>query len=438
MIPRLLHDRRDNRDYRDSRTIHPHSFSAVSVVPAVPAICENIAIRHSVIRAWGNARFVRKTRLYKFIAIACFSLLFLAGCPSADNGAIHVTGEIESRHTSAGSRIGGRVSAVLAEEGDSVQKDAVIVQLDDAEARALVSAAEAQLASREAQLAKLETGATPEQLRQGEAAAAAAAAQLAMAIKGARNEEIRTAAAALEAARAQRDVAAKEFERVKNLLGQAVASQRQFDQARAALDAAEAQFNGAKEQHELVLSGARVEEIDMARAASDKAQAALDELKIGPRVEDIATAKAARDGAAADLERARVNLREMAVIAPQNGVIESLDVRPGDLVKPGPIVRIVDPEDLEVTLFVGAKMLGQLRIQQEVTFTADAFGEETFHGAIRQIAAEGEYTPRNLQTEEERVQQVFGVTVGLDSQGGKLRPGMAVTARLPKTNGETP
>jgi multidrug resistance efflux pump len=174
----------------------------------------------------------------------------------------------------------------------------------------------------------------------------------------------------------------------------------------------------------------------MARAASDQAQAALDELKIGPRVEDIAVARASRDAAAADLERARVNLREMTIIAPLNGVVESLDVRPGDLVKAGPVARIVDPEDLEVDFFVGAKMLGQLRVQQEITFSADAFGAETFTGAIKQIASEGEYTPRNLQTEEERVQQVFAVTVGLDSHNGKLRPGMAVTARFPKTHGD--
>lgn len=373
--------------------------------------------------------------MYKFIAIACFSLLFFVGCPSADNGAVHVTGEIESRHTTAGSRIGGRVMDVLAEEGDTVTKDTVIVQLDDSESKALVSAAEAQLASREAMLTKLETGATAEQLRQGEAAAAVTAAQLAMALKGARNEEIRTAAAALDAAQAQRDVATKEFDRVKNLLDQEVASQRQFDQAKAALEAAEAQFKGAKEQRDLVLSGARVEEIDMARAANDRAQAAYDELKIGARAEDIAVARAARDAAAAELERARVGLREMSIISPQNGVIESLDVRPGDLVKPGPVARIVDPEDLEVTLFVGAKMLGHLQIQQKITFTADAFGAETFTGKIKQIASEGEYTPRNLQTEEERVQQVFGVTVGLDSHGGKLRPGMSITAQLPRPGG---
>ena len=359
----------------------------------------------------------------------------LAGCPNVDQAAIHVTGEIESRDTTAGSRIGGRVMEVLAEEGDTVATGAVLVHLDDAEARAVVAAAEAQLAALESALAKLEAGATPEQLRQGEAASAAAAAQLAMTLKGARNEEIRAAQANLDGAAARRDMASKEFARVKGLLADEVTTPRQFDQAKAELEASEALFESTKEQRDLVLSGARIEEIDMVRAESDKAQAALDELKIGPRVEDIAAARASRNAAAADVDRARVNLREMSIIAPLDGVVESLDVRPGDLVKAGPVVRIVDPEDLEVDLFVGAKMLGQLRVQQEITFTADAFGAETFTGTIKQIASEGEYTPRNLQTEEERVQQVFAVTVGFDSHSGQLRPGMAVTARIPKSHG---
>jgi multidrug resistance efflux pump len=371
----------------------------------------------------------------RFAALMLF-IFMLMGCPNPDSNVVHITGEIESRHTTAGSRIGGRVMEVLAEEGDTVTTGAVLLHLDDAEARALVAVAEAHLAGLEAALAKLETGATPEQLRQGEAAAAAAAAQLAMTLKGARNEEIRAAQANLDGAAARRDVAAKEFQRVKELLADEVTTPSQFDQAKAELEAAEALFESTKEQRDLVLSGARIEEIDMARAASDQAQAALDELKIGPRVEDIAVARASRDAAAADLERARVNLREMTIIAPLNGVVESLDVRPGDLVKAGPVARIVDPEDLEVDFFVGAKMLGQLRVQQEITFSADAFGAETFTGAIKQIASEGEYTPRNLQTEEERVQQVFAVTVGLDSHNGKLRPGMAVTARFPKTHGD--
>jgi len=325
--------------------------------------------------------------------------------------------------------------AVHAEEGDAVTKGVLLIQLDDAEARATAAAAEAQLASREAALAKLVHGATVEQLQQAQGAADATAAQLAMALKGARNEELRAAEAALEAAAAQRDVARKEFARIQNLRDQGVASQRQFDQAKSAVDGAEAHYNGVREQRDLVLAGAREEEIAIARANNDRAQAALAELRRGTREEDLAAATAARDAAAAELDRARVALAEMAITAPQDGVIDSLDVRPGDLLKAGPAVRIVDPEDLEVTLYVGAAMLGQLQIGQAVTFTADAFENETFTGSIRQIASEGEFTPRNLQTEEERVQQVFGVKVGLDSGGGRLRPGMSVTARFPKPAG---
>ncbi len=364
------------------------------------------------------------------------SLLLLTGCPTSENGTISVSGTIEARTATAGSRIGGRVIKVLVEEGDTVKKGDVLIQLDGAEARALLAAADAQIAARDALLAKLEAGATPEQLRQGEAAAQVAAAQLEMALKGARNQEIRAANAALDAALAQRTVARKEFERIENLLAKKVASQRQFDQAQAALDAAEAQYRGAKEQRDLVLSGARNEEIAMARAANEQAQAALAELKVGAREEDIAAARAARDGAIAERTRAQIGVDEMKIVAPQVGIIESLDVRPGDLLRPGPVVRVVDPEDLEVTIFVGAAMLGHLHVQQEISFSADAFDNVLFQGTIRRIASEGEYTPRNLQTQEERVQQVFGVTIDLDTHGGKLRPGMTITAQLPRNNGE--
>ncbi len=368
------------------------------------------------------------TMLYTAIA----GLLILSGCPP-ESDTVAISGTIEARTATAGSRVGGRVISVPVEEGDAVAEGDLLVQLDDKEALAVLAAATAQVAAREAVLAKLAAGATAEQLRQAEAAAQVTAAQLEMALKGARNEEIRAANAALDAAAAQRTVTRKEFERVESLLAKKVASQRQFDQAKAAIDAAEAQYRGAKDQRDLVLSGARDEEIAMARAANEQAQAVLAEIKVGARVEDIAAARAARDGAIAEQQRAQIGVDESRILAPQMGIVESLDVRPGDLVRPGPVVRVVDPEDLEVTLFVGAALLGYVRVQEEISFKTDAFGEERFSGTIRRIASEGEYTPRNLQTEEERVQQVFGVTLGLTSHEGKLRPGMSITALLPRS-----
>lgn len=358
--------------------------------------------------------------------------MLLAACNPNENGYLHVTGQIEGTTVTAGSRIGGRVAEVLVHEGQAVNQGDVLIRLDAAESQAVLDAARARLAAAEAQLAKAEIGATAEQMRQAEAAAQGALEQYHMAEKGARAEEIRAAAATADAAQAQADAARKDYDRLSRLNEQGVIARRQFDQAQAALDAAEAQLRAARARQEMVASGLRDEEIAGAKALYDRAAAALDELRAGVRPEDIAAARAARDGAAADVARAEAVLKEMSVTAPIPGVVESLDLHPGDLVQPGPLVRLVNPEDLELSVYVGAVMLGCLRLGQEVELTTDAHGEEKFHGTIHFIAVEGEYTPRNLQTQEERVQQVFEIKIDLDSAGGKLRAGMAATALFPE------
>jgi multidrug resistance efflux pump len=358
-------------------------------------------------------------------------VLMAFGCDTGTRELVRVTGQIEGNAVTAGSRIGGRVLETPAREGDRVAAGDVLIRLEDDEARAAVAAAQAALAAAEATLQKIETGATPEQLRQAEAAAEAAREQYQLVAGGARAEEIRAARAALDGARAQRDTTENDFRRIERLFAEGAASQRQLDQARLARDTAEAQYQAALEKHRMLAEGARAEEIGMARAAFDRAQAALDEMRIGAREEDRAAARAARDAAAADLSRAEAALREMTVTAPIAGLLESLDARPGDLLKPGPAVRIIDPDDLELKVYVSATLLGYLEVGQEIALTTDAHGDERFRGRIIQLATQGEYTPRNLQTEEERVQQVFGVKIALDLAGGKLRAGMTATALMP-------
>jgi len=364
------------------------------------------------------------------------SLLILAGCSQNPNGPVEVTGQIEAVSVVAGSRIGGRVIEVLVEEGDHVRKGDFLLRLEADEAGAAVAAAQAQVAGAQAMLAKLEAGARPEQIRQAEAAAAAAEEQYRLAQKGFRSQEIEAAAAAAGAARAQRDEARAVFSRIERLYQGNAASEERRDQAKHALEAAEEQYRAARERQDLVVEGARTEEINMAKARFDQAAAMLDELRNGARPEDIDAARAATDAANADLMRAQVALDEMTIRAPRDGVIESIDVHPGDLVKPGGIVSIVDPDALELFVYVSAAMLGHLRLGQAVTLTTDSHGGEVFEGAIKYIAPTGEYTPRNLQTKEERAQQVFGVKIALDAAGGRLRAGMTVTAHLtPATGG---
>ncbi len=356
--------------------------------------------------------------------------LFLSGCGTYNDHLIKVTGQIESDSSHAGSRTGGRVIEVLVREGDVVEAGDVLLLLEDDEARAVVAAAAAQLAQAEAVLDKLTTGATEEQLAQAESALRAAEERLLMAERGARAEEIRAAVAATDGTKAQLDVARIDYERLLRLYEQDVVPRRQFDQAKATWEAAEAQYKTAREQQALVQLGARDEEIAMVRADRDQAQAFFNELQRGTRTEDLAAAKAARDAAKAEWNRAAVALQETRITAPISGVVESLDLRPGDLMRSGPAVRIVDPEQLELKVFVSAALLGHVQVGQVVNFTTDSHGTEQFQAVIQRVASEGEYTPRNLQTQEERVQQVFEITMQLDSAGGRLRPGMAATVLL--------
>lgn len=371
----------------------------------------------------------------QYICILLLLICGVMGCDGGPNGMVRVTGQIEGEAVTAGSRIGGRVAEVLVEEGQRVQCGDVLLRLDAAEAQAVLAASEAGLAQAEAMLAKLEAGATPEQLRQAEAAATAAEAQYRMALKGARSEEIRAAEAALDAARAQWEAAQTDYARVLRLHGKEIATQRQLEQARAALEMAEGQYRSARETRDMLARGAREEEIAAAKALYDQAAAVVEELKAGAREEDLAAARAARDAAAAERDRAATALKEMTVTAPLDSVVESVHVHVGDLIRPGPAVRLVDPDDLRLIVYVSAAMLGKLRVGQQVRITTDSHGAESFTGEIIHIAGQGEYTPRNLQTQEERVQQVFAVKIKLDSAGGKLRAGMSATAHLPRNGG---
>lgn len=357
-------------------------------------------------------------------------LAALLACPAREEGAVRVSGQIEVVGVSPGSRVGGRVADVLVKEGDAVKAGDVLVRLEPHEAEALVAAAEAQLAQAGATLAKLEAGPRPETIKQAEAAVARAEAEYMMALEGARSQEIEAARATAESARAARDDARVEYERLKALYEQRAVSKQLYDQSLHRFEAAQSQYKAALERLDLLVEGTRDEQIAIAQAAFAQAQASLEELRNGSRPEDIAAARAARDAARAELQRAKVTLQEMTVVSPRDGVVESIDVEPGDLVGPGPIARIVDPEYLELRVYVSAHMLGRLRLGQEVELTTDSHGPERFRATIAFIAREGEFTPRNLQTEEERVQQVFAVKLNLDSHSGKLRAGMTATAHF--------
>ncbi len=365
-------------------------------------------------------------------ASALAAITLAVGCDLGDSQTLRVTGQIEGNPIRAGSRVGGRVIEVLVREGDRVEQGAVLVRLEADEAQARVDAANARLEQAKATLQKLEAGPRPEEIRQAQSQVDKAEQRLDIAVEGARSQEIETARANVQTAKAALDDAELGFQRMESLLQEGGVAQKQRDDARFALDAANGRYSAAVEQLDLLIEGTRDQEIAAAKADLEGAQAVLDELVNGTRPEDIAAAKAAVKMAQADVALAQVTLRELTVTAPVAGVVESIDAQAGDLVQPGPMVELVDPDDLEASVYVSAALLGALHIGQKISVTTDSHGTERFPAEIIQLAASGEYTPRNLQTQEERVQQVFGVRLQLDSNGGKLRPGMTITADIPR------
>ena len=127
-----------------------------------------------------------------------------------------------------------------------------------------------------------------------------------------------------------------------------------------------------------------------------------------------------------------VNLREQTIFAPERAVVEVLAVRPGDLVPPNtPVVRVLRAEDLWVKVYVPETELGKVRLNQEDEVRIDSYPDKVFRGVVIQVASISEFTPRNVQSVDERRHQVFGVKVRVPNPQGVFKAGMAAEVVLP-------
>jgi multidrug resistance efflux pump len=273
----------------------------------------------------------------------------------------------------------------------------------------------------------------PEELAEARAQAEAAWMNLELARNGPRRQEIDSARAEVEAAAADFEVARATLARVERLVGSGVQSRQDYDNAKAAYDRAVARRKAAQERLDLLLAGTRPEEIARAERQYRQAKAALELVERGARSEDIEAARAQLDRARAQLEQIDTQAGELEVKSPTDAFIEVLQVRPGDLINPNsPVATLVEVDRLWVRVYVPEPELGHALLGKEVSVTVDTFGRETFKGRIEHVASRGEFTPRNVQTRDEREHQVFALRVRLDNSERKLRAGMAADVMIAK------
>jgi HlyD family secretion protein len=312
-------------------------------------------------------------------AVALIALAGLACTSRSDKNVITASGTIEAIEVNVASKVAGQILALAVEEGSRVKPGDVLATIDHATADI--------------------------QLRQAEAGVALARAQLVLLQNGARKEDIEQADAALRQAEANLKVAVDDAKRMRELLKSGSVTTKQRDDAEARLTIAEAQRKGAEEALNKVRRLARPEEIDAAEARLAQAQAAADLL-----------AK---------------SIADCTIVAPAGGIITHKAVEAGELVTPGAtVVTLSELDSVYVMIYLAEKEIGRVRLGDQADVAIDAFPGRAFPGRITYISPEAEFTPKNVQTKEDRVKLVFGVKVEIENPEGLLKPGLPADATI--------
>ncbi|HVK86570.1 MAG TPA: HlyD family efflux transporter periplasmic adaptor subunit [Kofleriaceae bacterium] len=341
-------------------------------------------------------------------------------------------GTVEAREITVGSRTGGRVARLLVQEGDQATAGQPLLELERGDLDAQRTAAVAQLEQARAENDKLRAGSRPEEIEQAQARAAQANAALEETRRGTRAEEIAAGEARLAQTQAVVDNAQRDADRARRLVATGAIPIAEADTAETALRTAVAQRDAQRQVVDQLRAGARSEEKAQAAARAAEAQAAAKLVVAGARVEDLRAAAARVEAAAARVAQLDVTIDELVIRAPAAARVEALDLRPGDLLAPNaPAATLLEDDQLYVRLYVPETQIGRIQLGQLVPITVDSF-DRSFQGRVEHINAQGEYTPRNLQTADERADQVFAARIALVEGKDLLRAGMAATVKVPR------
>ena len=332
--------------------------------------------------------------MQKVIYLAmCFLAFGAAGCKkSANTSSPRVSGQVEATEVHVSPEVGGRVLEMVVMEGDRVKKGDLMARLDTSDIELSLQRARADRAGADAQLRLVQAGSRTEDIRQADAQAAAASADVA-------------------AAQADLSAAETDLQRFETLFQSGSGSQKQRDDAatrrdvaRERLASARARDNAAREAALRLRAGARREEIDAARA----------------RV-------AAADAQIASLEK---NKADATVVAPMDGIVSERLADPGEVVSPrAPIVVLTDLDHAWAEVFVAEPQMPLLKVGQPATVFTDAGG--SLPGKVSFVSSKAEFTPRNVQTAEDRSKLVYRVKIAVDNRQGVLKQGMPVEAEIP-------
>ncbi len=418
------------------------------------------------------------------------------GTEGLPEGVLAASGIIEAEEVSVTTEMGGRVAEALADEGDLVGEDQVVIRLDDAFLQAQIAQAEAGLDAAQAAYAQTVAGVPEAEIQQAEALVTQAEAARDGALQAVRDAQ--TARANPQELEARVDEARTHLAIAELTVDQAIAGTRAADIQEAyfprtyarllkgfdvefllptgqvfskhisvhepilaqvrrqgnlaiqeawmaweGLSAAEAARDGARQHLNNLLAmrdnpleantlvTAAEGQYDIAQANVAVAQAQLEALQAGATEEEVSMVESHVQQAEAALDTLRVQLDKMTLRAPRSGTVLRRMVNVGELAAPNfSLLTIADLDQVTLTVYVPENQIGLVKVGQTVHVNVDSFPERTFSGEVVHIASRAEFTPKNVQTKEERVSTVFAVKIGIPNPDHALKPGMPADAQI--------
>jgi HlyD family secretion protein len=352
-----------------------------------------------------------KSRTY-IIAAIVITLVLIAGYLILDRlvwqrglseGLIQANGRIEGDHVTVSSKFPGRVVELEAREGDKVLKGGVLIRMDDAQTKAKVDQAARLVDSLMAQVEAAHTSLAVLNL------------EVPLSIEAA-TAKVESARAAVQKAKAVEYEARRDTDRIRALLPDQAVSQQLVDQADARWKVA-------------------VTEIAVARAALDQtakelAQAELGWDRIRTKEAEVAALERQRDQADATLAEAQSVLDDLTIVAPTDGTVTTRMVDVGEVVAAGaPLLELVDLDRLYLQVYVPELQIGKIRLDLPARIHTDAFPDQPVDATVRYIASKAEFTPKEVQTKDERVKLIYAVRLYLtDNPDHRLTPGLPADA----------
>ena len=321
----------------------------------------------------------QKAAIAAVVVAVAAGAFYLINHRQPESDRIKVSGNVEITTVATSFKIPGRVVSRDVDEGDWIKAGQMIARLDSSDLEKEVA------------------------LRRGELDAANAS--LAELLAGSRKEEIGQAEANLARTEAEATRAELDLKRTRSLYDREVVAKRDLDNARASAETTSAAVRQAREGLILTRKGPRRERIDQARAMVEQAQAGL--------------------------ALARERLSYATLTAPMNGTVVAKNIEPGEQVAPGtPIVTIGDLEDTWVRAYISETDLGRVKLGQSALVTTDTYPGKSYPGKVTFISPEAEFTPKNVQTEKERVKLVYRIKVSIPNPKMELKPGMPADVEI--------